>query len=181
MRHATYVAALYSVVLPGGERLKMADLKALATALGLREPRTVGSSGNLLFQSRVASPAVLERLLEEGFGERFGKAMPIIVRPARAFSVLAAGSPFAETHDPRLISVRLMREGYPPGVVEDLQRYVDDEQIAVCGGDLWIAFQRDPGKSRLMSAFSTRKFATPGTFRTFAMIARINSALDDVA
>lgn len=181
VKEMAFVAALYSVVLPGGERLKMADLKALAADLGLSEIQTVGATGNLLFKSRVHHPGEVETSLETGFGKRFGKTIPIIVRPAKAFRLLTAANPFSANHDPKLVAVRLMREGYGQGFVEDIRRYIDDEDVRVSDGDLWIAFQGDPGKSRLLSAFSTKKFATPGTFRTLGMVTRINAALDGMA
>lgn len=176
-----FVAALYSVVLPAGARLRMADLKDMAADLGLSGIQTVGSTGNLLFRSRVHHPGELEASLEAGFGKRFGKTIPIIVRPAKAFRRLPAANPFSADHDPRLVAVRLMREGYRQDFVEGIRRYIDDEDVVVADGDLWIAFKRDPGTSRLLSAFSTKAFATPGTFRTLGMVTRINAALDGMA
>ena len=46
-----YVALLHSIVLAGGRRVVMADLKAMAEALGYRAPRTLVATGNLLFKS----------------------------------------------------------------------------------------------------------------------------------
>ena len=54
----TYVALLHSIVLGPGKRLLMADLKAMAEALGFRAPRTLVATGNLIFEAE-AAPLVI--------------------------------------------------------------------------------------------------------------------------
>jgi uncharacterized protein (DUF1697 family) len=174
---ARFVALLYSIVLPGNARLKMADLRDVAGAAGLGEARTVGASGNLIFAARAGrSPAALENALEARFAAAFGKAVPIIVRRAEDFAALPARNPFGAAHHPQRISVRVMREGYAPGVIEALRPYVGDEDVAIVAGDLWIGFRGPPAQSRLLAAVATRKLAAPGTFRTLAAISRIAAA-----
>lgn len=58
----TYVALLYSVVLPLGRRLAMAELRAMAQGLGLHDPRTIGATGNLTFDSDKASISELKKI-----------------------------------------------------------------------------------------------------------------------
>ena len=48
----TYVALLYSVILGEGRRVVMADLKAMAESLGLKNPRTLVATGNLVFETQ---------------------------------------------------------------------------------------------------------------------------------
>ena len=135
------------------------------------------TTGNLIFAARARrSPAALENVLEGGFAEAFGKAVPIIVRRAEDIAALPARNPFGAAHHPQRISVRVMREGYAPGVIEALRPYVGDEDVAIVAGDLWIGFRSPPAQSRLLAAVATRKFAAPGTFRTLAAISRIAAA-----
>ena len=97
----TYVALLYSVVLPLGRRLAMAELRAMAQGLGLHDPRTIGATGNLTFDSDKASISELEENLEAAFNVRFGKHVAIIVRNADAWRRLLRANPFrAEATDP---------------------------------------------------------------------------------
>jgi uncharacterized protein (DUF1697 family) len=176
---AAFVALLYSIVLPGSARLKMAALRDVAARAGFSDARTVGASGNLLFEAkgRRSIPAV-ETALEAGFVAAFGKPVPIIVRPAAALRVMPARNPFGSAHHPRQVAVRVMRTPYPPAFLDDLAPYVEDEDVALCDGDLWIGFRRRPSETRLLSAFSTRRFAAvPGTFRALSMIERIGKAL----
>ncbi len=50
----TYVALLHSIVLSPGKRVVMADLKAMAEGLGLRNARTLAATGNLVFEGAAA-------------------------------------------------------------------------------------------------------------------------------
>lgn len=169
----TWIALLHSVVLPQGARLKMADLKALSEDLGHRDVRTVASSGNLVFDAEGRDAAGLETDLEAAFRQRFGKAVPIILRDAARFRRLAQANPFPDVADPRQISVRVMRAPYPDSVADDLKPYITDERIALVDGDLFIHFPGEPGRTRLLAAFGTRRFSSAGTFRTLAMLRKI--------
>lgn len=176
---ATFVALLYSVVLPGNARLKMEALRDVAGRAGFTDARTVGASGNLIFEaSGRRGPASLSRDLEVVFAATFGKAIPIIVRPADAIRALPARDPFAGAHHPQRVSVRVMRAPYGPTILHELASYIEDEDVALVDGDLWVGFRRQPSETRLLSAFSTRRFAAvPGTFRALSMLQRIAGAL----
>ena len=85
----TWIALLYSIILPGNARLKMADLKTLAETLGYCNVRTVASSGNLIFEPGQRKAAGLETELEAAFEKRFGKAVPVILRDADRLQAMA--------------------------------------------------------------------------------------------
>jgi uncharacterized protein (DUF1697 family) len=87
-------------------------------------------------------------------------------------------NPFGSAHHAQRIAVRIMRTPYPPAFLDELAPYVDDEDVALVDGDLWIGFRRRPSETRLLSAFSSRRLASvPGTFRALSMIERIGKAL----
>ena len=175
----TYVALLYSVVLPLGRRLAMAELRAMAQGLGLHNPRTVGATGNLTFESDKASISGLEKNLEAAFNVRFGKHVAIIVRNADAWRRLLRANPFSAeaTADPGRVAVRVMRSPIPKGGENALARYISDERIAVAGGDLWIHFTGDPARSRLLSALGAGRLKGVGTLRNTNTLRRIGDAV----
>ena len=107
----TWVALLYSIILGGGRRVVMADLRDLAASLGYARPRTLVASGNLIFEADAADARAIEARLEPGFAAAFGKPVPIIVRDAADWPRLMRGNPFAEAaaRDPARVAVRIMR------------------------------------------------------------------------
>ena len=71
----THVALLYSVVLTPERRVVMVDLKAMAEDLGFVAPRTLGASGNLIFEAPGRMPVgTIEQKLEPAFAADFHDA-----------------------------------------------------------------------------------------------------------
>lgn len=73
---------------------KMPELKKCFEAAGFTGVRTVRSSGNIVFDSRAASPTSLERRAEAAMQQRLGKAFVTIVRPIEALRVILGRDPY---------------------------------------------------------------------------------------
>ena len=88
---SVYVALLHSIVLAPGRRVVMSDLRDMASALGYRNPRTLVSTGNIVFEAPEAPAGDIEKRLEAAFIEKFGKPVDIIVRTGKNWERLAIG------------------------------------------------------------------------------------------
>ncbi|MES0135803.1 DUF1697 domain-containing protein [Mesorhizobium sp. M0016] len=171
----TYVALLYSIILGEGRRVVMADLKAMAEQLGLKNPRTLVATGNLVFETRATGIAKLEQQLETAFEKTFGRNVVIIVRTAEDWLKLAAGNPFpadsAEAGDQ--VAVRVMREPAPADGVAALQAHAaEDERVASVDGDIWVVFSRQRPSSRLLAAMNHKRMGI-GTARNWNTVRRL--------
>ncbi|BCM19662.1 DUF1697 domain-containing protein [Mesorhizobium sp. J8] len=171
----TYVALLYSIILGEGRRVIMADLKAMAEGLGLKNVRTLVATGNLVFEARAGEISKLEQRLEQAFEKTFGRHVDIIVRGAEDWLKLAAGNPFpaesAATADQ--VAVRVMREPVLSNAVEALQAYAaDDERVLWVDGDIWLVFSRERPSSRLLAAANHKRFGV-GTSRNWNTVRRL--------
>lgn len=161
---ATYVALLHSISLGVAGRLKMADLRELAETLGFREPRTLVSTGNLVFEAEDMPLRQIEGRLETAYRERFGHPVDIIARTAQGFLRLAAQNPFPDGNGPD-VSVRVMRAPLGAEVLPTLKRFAGPEiRLALVDGDLWVDFTGKPGDTRLLSHLTTKKLGV-GTLR----------------
>ncbi|MCV3208360.1 DUF1697 domain-containing protein [Mesorhizobium sp. YC-39] len=171
----TYVALLYSIVLGEGRRVVMADLKAMAEGLRLKNPRTLVATGNLVFETKKTEIAALESRLETAFEKIFGRHVDIIVRSADDWLRLAAGNPFsAESAEaPDQVAVRVMRAPVPDEAVTALKAYIGrDEKLQAVGGDLWIVFSRETPSSRLLAAVSHKRLGI-GTSRNWNTVRKL--------
>ncbi|MER8431475.1 DUF1697 domain-containing protein [Mesorhizobium caraganae] len=171
----TYVALLYSIILGEGRRVVMSDLKTMAEGLGLKNPRTLVATGNLVFEARVADITRLEQRLETAFEKTFGRHVVIIVRTAEDWLKLAAGNPFpaesAETGDQ--VAVRVMRKPASADGVAALQAYAaEDEKVASVDGDIWVVFSRERPSSRLLAAMNHKRLGI-GTARNWNTVWRL--------
>lgn len=158
-----YVALLHSIVLGGGKRVIMAELRAMAEGLGFRNCRTLVSTGNLVFEAEDSPAGDIERVLEEAFEQRFGKHVGIIVRSGADWLKLAAKNPFLSGNGAD-VCLRVMRAPLDGNAVGLLEKYRDREKIAIIDGDLWIDFGGKPSESRLLSVMTTKRLGI-GTFR----------------
>lgn len=177
---ARHVALLYSIVLGPGRRVVMAELRELAAELGFGDPRTLLSSGNLILDAATDDPREVEARLEPAFAARFGRAIPIIVRPADRWPRLVAGNPFPEAavSMPSRVAVRVMRDPLAPGAEAAFDRYrVSGEALAVVDGDLWGLFPHGQGTSKLAAALTPARTGGAGTFRNWNTIQKIDALL----
>lgn len=166
---AAYVALLHSVVLTPQRRVVMSDLRAMAGEMGLAAPRTLASTGNLVFETSAASVHSLEDRLETAFRMRFGKHVDILVREARSWGATAAANPFSEAseRDGSLVLLRVMRTPLPAEASGILEPYrAPAELLQIVNGDLWVSFHDRPSQSRLLGALSTRRLGA-GTLRNW--------------
>ncbi|MGI0524220.1 DUF1697 domain-containing protein [Rhizobium giardinii] len=165
----TYVALLHSIVLGGGRRVVMSDLRATVESIGFRSPRTLVATGNLVFEADNEAVADVEAALETAFTRDFGKHVDIIGRSAEDWIALAAGNPFSDaraSEAPNII-VRAMRTPLSRDVLPGLQRHcTDGEKIRIVNGDLWIHFPAKPSTSKLVSALTTKRLGV-GTLRNW--------------
>ncbi|MER9302268.1 DUF1697 domain-containing protein [Mesorhizobium sp. M0293] len=176
----TYVSLLYSITLGEGRRVVMADLKAMAEVLGLKNPRTLVATGNLVFEAPATNVADLEQRLEVAFEKTFGRHVDIIVRCAEDWLTLAAGNPFpdesAEAGDQ--VAVRVMRQPVPDDAITALKSYVGkDEKMQAVGGDIWIVFSRATPSSRLLTATSHKRLGV-GTSRNWNTVRKLAEMVD---
>ncbi|WP_192384318.1 DUF1697 domain-containing protein [Mesorhizobium silamurunense] len=171
----TYVALLYSIILGERRRVVMADLKAMAEGIGLKNVRTLVATGNLVFEARTVKIPDLERRLEMAFEETFGRHVDIVVRGAEDWLKLAAGNPFpAESVDTAdQVAVRVMRSPAPVEAVAALHSYAaEDEKVASVDGDIWLVFSRERPSSRLLAAASHKRMGI-GTSRNWNTVRRL--------
>lgn len=177
----SFVALLYSVVIGGGRRLKMDDLRLMASSLGFRNPSTVAATGNLIFEADDAPAGEIEQALERAFAATFGRHVDIILRETDEWPALMDANPFADQAqtDPAHVAVRVGRHLVGDEVVTALEPYLaGEERIVAVGRDLWMWFPHGIGTSRLASAV-TPKRAGIGTARNFNTVRRIGEIVAD--
>lgn len=166
----TYVALLHSIILSEGRRVVMSDLRRMAVEVGFKNPRTLVATGNLLIDSieQIAISEV-EKRLEAGILQSFGKQIDVIVRTEANWKRLIESNPFYEESQSNgsLVIVRVMREPLPNDSAANLDPWrTDPERIKVVNGDLWISFFDRPSQSRLLSQLTAKKMGA-GTLRNW--------------
>ena len=160
----TYVGLLRAVNV-GGRQLKMADLKRVATELGLGLPRTFIASGNLLFVSSTKEAAV-KRELEAALEKHMGKVVDVMVRSAAELDEVVAANPFPKEAGNRVVAIFL--DTAPAADAASFAKNVTDERLALGSREIYVHFPSGQGRSKLKIPAAAR-----GTARNMKTVARL--------
>jgi uncharacterized protein (DUF1697 family) len=162
-----YVALIRGVNLLGVSTLKMADLKAIAEELGLKNARTFIASGNLLFTSDKPEEQ-LRRMLEKRLLAHMSKEVRVMLRTAAEMEGVVKANPFADQPGGR-VQAFFMNEPPPPDMLATVRNQADDERIATGPRELFVAYgERGIGKSRMRIPA-----AEAGTARNMNTVAKL--------
>ena len=169
-----YVALLRGVNLLGVSTLKMADLKAIAAKLGLKQARTYIASGNLLFLSNKAEQP-LRRALEQEMKAHMGRELRVMLRTAAELAAVVEANPFADSPGNR-VQAFFLNEA-PPNDLKKTARNQDDERIATGPREVFVAYgEQGIGKSRLRLPA-----AEAGTARNMNTVAKLAQLAKEMA
>ncbi len=150
-------------------KLEMAALRAMASELGLGNPRTLIASGNLVFEGGSKKESALEKLLEKETEARFGLKTDIFVRTVPEWGEILAANPFpgqAEDDPARLVAM-ILRD--VPASDAELQAAMKGavERARIIGRCAYVYYPDGQGESRITAAFVERKLGTRGTARNW--------------
>jgi uncharacterized protein (DUF1697 family) len=146
-----FVALLRAINVAAQRKVPMADLRALATDMGLGNPRTLIASGNLVFDSD-GNRFDLEAMLEEGLKRRFGFSVDVMVRSADQWAQYSSAIPFPEEGalKPNFLLLYVGKEAACDEAVEALRaRAAAEEKVARAGDAIWVYFANGGGRSKL--------------------------------
>ena len=173
-----WIALWYSVVVTKERRVSSADLLSIASAQGLAEPRTVLSTGNLIFTAN-GRRADLEARLERETHRQLGREINVFCRTAAEWRRLVSENPFpAESAlQPAEVAVRVMRQMPGPELLERMAAAALPEQrFAATPSGLWLYSPKELPPGRLLSAVGSA-WAGEGTFRSASSIGKVAAAL----
>lgn len=162
----------------GGVRAPVGEQRAMAEAMGLKNPRTLAASGNLVVGSD-ADPAALEADVEAAMEKTFGLKVAVMVRTPQQWAALIANNPFraeAEAHPARALAM-VMKDGIRPGAVEACRALAEGgeavEAASLPGGDvLYFWFPNGQGESGIFKKATPRMLGM-GTGRNWNTVLKL--------
>jgi uncharacterized protein (DUF1697 family) len=177
----THVALLRGVNVGGRNKVPMADLRRLATELGLAEVGTYAQSGNLVFTTDLAQAKVgpdLEAALESGLGVKCD--VVVLTRPVLAAA--AEANPFP-TDDPKGLHLSFRAtplDGDERAAVEAAQAASiakgSEDRAAVIGATVYLYTPDGLGRSELAARLGRLKGS--GTARNWSTVTKLLEMLD---
>ena len=155
---------------------KMGDLVACFEAAGFTAVKTVLASGNVIFDSRMAQAATLERKCESAMREALEHAFPAIVRPQQHLQELVEKDPFAHFRLPgaakRVVTFLRQAPATPPRLPIEVQ---EARILAVDAGEVFTAYVPQPGNPVFMTLIE-KTFGKDLTTRTWDTVRKCANA-----
>ena len=180
---ARYVA-LFGSINVGGNRLKMADLRAAFEAEGFSNVETVVASGNVLFDHDARPTRGLEEKLTLMVDDRFDMSCAALVRSRDELAAAIADNPFAGTNEDRIVHTMFL-DGQPTQAQFDAlasDKWIrPNERLALGDRSIYIDFGDGAADSKLTARMIERRLEHKGTARNMRSIARIVAKLDEEA
>ena len=139
----TYIALLRGINVGGTGKLAMADLVRICTDLGYTGVRTYIQSGNVMFESLDAEPAV-QAALEQALHAHMGKAGAVMLRTSKQLAAILANNPF-RTQPPNKVHVVFLHD--PPALAAHTAPA--GEQLAPGLREMYIYYPLGQGQSKL--------------------------------
>ena len=158
----------------GGVRAPVAEQRVMAEAMGLKNPRTLLASGNLVVESD-APPEALERDIDAAMERTFGLKVAAMVRTPAQWAALIAANPYpgeAVAHPSKLL-LMVMKDGVRPGALGALRAFaVGDERVEAAAGALFFWHPDGLGQS-IMAGKATPRLVGMGTGRNWNTVIKL--------
>ena len=158
----------------GGVRAPVAGQRAMAERMGLKNPRTLLASGNLVVESD-REPATLEAGIEAAMEATFGLKVAAMVRTPEQWAALIAANPFADEAkaQPSRMVAMVMKDGIRADGVEVCRALAaDGERVEAVGEVLYFWFPTGQGESGIFKKATPRMLGM-GTGRNWNTVLKL--------
>lgn len=170
----THRIILFRGMNTGGVRAPVGEQRVMAEEMGLKNPRTLQASGNLVVETGMATEA-LEVAIETEMARRFEVKIAAMVRTPDQWAKLIAANPFpneAADHPSKVVAM-VMKDGIKAGALEAVQALCrDGEAVEAIGGVLYFWFPRGQGDSEIFKKATPRMLGM-GTGRNWNTVLKL--------
>ena len=174
-------AALLRAINVGGRNVKMTELCALFERARLSNVQSLIASGNVLFDSRAADAAALERRIEGALREGLGYDVATFVRSSSELDAVVAHQPFDsadpvfESHTVQVIFTRAPIDRDRAGKILALGTEYDE--FHVFGREVFWRTRGRSSDSKIKPGAFARAFGDPGTARNITTVRKLAARL----
>ena len=154
----THRIILFRGMNTGGVRAPVSELRAMAADMGLKNPRTLLASGNLVVESGKATDT-LEADIEAAMEKTFGLKLAAMVRTPEQWAALVAANPFpaeAAAHPSKMVAM-VMKDGVKDGAIEACRALAEGgERVETIDDVLYFWFPNGQGESGIFKKATPR-------------------------
>jgi uncharacterized protein (DUF1697 family) len=179
---AVFVAMLRGINVGGRNRLSMADLRDVHTALGHEDVRTHLQSGNVVFATTARTAAEVAADIETALADRCGLRVAVVVRSAAEMRAVLAANPYATqaATDDRSVHVTFLagpgpsRDAIATLAALDAVRFAPDAFV-LRGREVFLHCPDGYGRTKLTPGFFERHLGVAATDRNWRTVAALTA------
>lgn len=178
------VSLLRGINVGGHNKIRMADLRDLYIALGMRNPRTILQSGNVVFACEDRDLARAKGRIEAGIREYFSLDVQVILRSSADFRAAIDNRPFSDSQlmEPRKAAIVFLSVAANGPAVEQLREGNPGREVIVAAGhELYVYYTDGMARSKLDNKRMERALGVGATVRNWNTCQRILKLLDEFA
>jgi uncharacterized protein (DUF1697 family) len=180
-----YLALLRGINVGGHNKVAMADLRDLATALGHSDVATYIQSGNLVFTCSEADAVALADALEAEIADRLGVRPAVVVISGPDLARVIADNPFPAEDNPKSVHAVFRREPIDDEGIAAVAAAVrrsreagGNDDAVVVGSTLYLHTPDGLGRSELAAQLARSSVQAAGTARNWATVSKLMAMLD---
>jgi uncharacterized protein (DUF1697 family) len=181
-----YLALLRGINVGGRNKVAMADLRDVATALGHTAVVTYIQSGNMLFTSPETDVTSLADALEAEIADRLGVRPAVIVLSGVELAQVIKDNPFPAETNPKCLHAVFRRDvvdsagiGIVADAVERARQSGSRDEAAVVGRTLFLRTPDGLGRSELAAQLARSSVQSAGTARNWATVTKLMAILGE--
>lgn len=174
-----HVSLIRGINVGGNRRIAMDRLRAVHVAAGLREPRSLLQSGNVVFAAERETRTALEGRIAAALAEEMGVTVQVLVRTAAEIETIIAANPLATEAgaDPSHLLVMFLKAPLGKADAARLAALPTVGELVHPGREELYLYYPPPGigRSKLTGAVVERALGTVGTARNWTTLTRISA------
>jgi uncharacterized protein (DUF1697 family) len=134
----TKIALLRGINVGGHRKILMSELKSMLASLGLTDIKTYIQSGNVIFKSNTDN-LELEQVIGSKIQDRFGFAVPVLVRSSAEWQQTINENPFQTDSDLDQLHVSFLKTVPDQENKQATEAHnYDPDQFKIIGKDIFI-------------------------------------------
>jgi uncharacterized protein (DUF1697 family) len=167
-----YVAFLRGINVGGNKTIPMKELAALFEEFGFRNIKTILNSGNIVFEAKATTDAVLVNKIEKAIEDKYGFEVTVQIRKLDDIKKMIEKNPFkaykpsADTH--WYVTFLNDFKGKLPSATSDSYKLLGIQNDA-----LFCVMDRTKGQSTDLMAFLDKTFGKKVTTRNWNTLVKI--------
>jgi uncharacterized protein (DUF1697 family) len=175
-----WVSLIRGINVGGNRKIAMERLRAVHLAAGVKEPRTLLQSGNVVFVAGKERRDALETKIAKALNDEMGVAVEVLVRSAEEIATVLAANPLkAEAKaDPSHLLVMFLKDRLDKARAAKATTLATGPELVRPGKEELYLYYPSPagiGKSKLTGGVVEKALGTVGTARNWTTLTKISA------